>query len=253
MKTLEDDDLLYHSRHILLEEIGIEGQQRIGETSVLIVGIGGLGCPAAVYLALAGIGRLIVVDGDEVDLSNLQRQIVYRREDLDRSKAACAQRRLHDLNKGAVIDPVRERLVEGNARRIFEQADIVLDGSDNFETRHLVNRTCLELRRPLVSGAAIRFEAQASVFDFRQPGSPCYACLFPPDTKHEDEPCSRLGVFAPLTGMVGTLMAAEALKLSAQVPQGLQGRLLLIDSRKMFFRNINIPKDPGCHVCSGRK
>jgi len=249
---MDDDALLRYSRHILLDEIGVEGQGTLADACVALVGIGGLGSPAATYLAAAGVGRLKVIDDDDVDLTNLQRQTVFRPEDVGRPKADVAKRNLGLLNPDTDVVPVVERLGPANAPRLLADADVVLDGSDNFEARHASNQACLGLGKPLVSGAVVRFEAQASVFDFRREDTPCYSCLFPPDGEHEDEPCSRMGVFAPLAGMVGALMAGEALKIIALGESPLCGRLLLIDSKDLRVRNVAVPKDPSCPACSRR-
>jgi len=252
MSRLEDDALLRYSRHILLEEIGVEGQEALREAKVTLVGMGGLGCPAATYLAAAGVGRLTVIDDDDVDLTNMQRQIVFRPGDVGRPKAEVAKRSLGSLNPDIAVVPVVDRLGPTNAPTLLADADLVLDGSDNFAARHAINQACCSLGKPLVSGAVIRFEAQASVFDFRRDNSPCYSCLFPPEGDHEDEPCSRMGVFAPLAGMIGTLMAGEALKLLALGESPLCGRLLLIDSRDLRVRNVAVPRDASCPTCSRR-
>ncbi len=253
MPKIEDNDsLLRYSRHILLSEFGVEGQEKIREATALIVGGGGLGCPAAIYLATSGIGRLVVVDNDEIDLTNLQRQILYTTEDIGKGKAATVAQQIRRLNSDVNVVPVNQRLCSENAAKLFAETDLVIDGCDNFATRHLVNRTCLALKKPLVSGAAMRFEGQLAVFDPAMDESPCYSCLFPENTSYEDEPCSRMGVLAPLTGIMGSLMAAEALKAIVDGACKLAGTLVLVDAYKMEFKRIKIPKDPDCPACSRR-
>lgn len=247
---MEDDALLRHSRHILLERIGVEGQERIAAASVLVVGAGGLGNPAATYLATAGVGRLALIDDDEVDLTNLQRQTLFSTGDIGLPKVEAAAARLSALNPGASVSVLRDRLAEGNAGAVVADADVVLDCSDNFPTRHLVNRHCARLRKPLVSGAAVRMEGQFCVFDLRRDESPCYSCLFPEDADHNDVPCSRMGVLAPLTGMIGSMQAAEALKIIVGGGSDLAGTLILVDAATMEFRRVRVPKDRGCGVCA---
>lgn len=252
---MDDDQLLRYSRHILLPEIGVEGQQALLDARVLIVGAGGLGSPAAMYLAAGGVGTIAIADHDTVDLTNLQRQIMHSTEMIGAPKVESARATLHRLNPLTRIEPLQARL-EGRA--LDEQvaaADVVLDCSDNFATRHAINRACVAHRRPLVSGAAVRFDGQLSVFDLRQPHSGCYACLFP-EGEGQDEPCAVMGVFAPLTGIVGSLQAAEALKLAAAesgaIGESMHGRLLLLDALAMSFRTVRVPRDPLCPVCGQR-
>lgn len=252
---MNDDDLLRYSRHILLNEIGIEGQTRIRAAHALVIGAGGLGSPAAFYLASAGIGRLTLVDGDTVDLTNLQRQILHTQERVGQPKAESGRRTLAALNPQVEIVPVTQRLEGAALDARVAAASVVLDCSDNFATRHAVNRACVAHGVPLVSGAAIRFDGQLAVFDRRRPQSGCYACLFP-EGEGEDELCAVMGVFAPLTGIIGTLQAAEALKLvagnGASIGTSMDGRLLLLDALTMTFRSLTVPPDPGCQVCGGR-
>ncbi len=246
---MDDRQLQRYSRHILLEEIGIEGQQRIGAARLLVLGVGGLGSPAALYLASAGVGRLTLVDSDQVDLTNLQRQIVHSTERIGQAKTASARAALYALNPLVEVVEVGERVGPAELEPLVAAADIVLDCSDNFATRHALNRACVRQRRPLVSGAAVRFDGQLAVFDRRIGGAPCYACLFPPSADALDEPCAMLGVFAPLTGMVGCMQAAEALKLAAGIGAGLGGQLMLIDAMAMQWRTMKIERDPHCPVC----
>jgi molybdopterin/thiamine biosynthesis adenylyltransferase len=245
---MNDDELLRYSRHILLQEIGIEGQQRIRDSSALVVGAGGLGSPAALYLASAGIGRLTLVDGDAVDLTNLQRQILHTSDRIGVNKAVSGLVTLASLNPQVTLVPVGERVGEDELRRLAADADVVLDCTDNFATRHAINRACVASRRPLVSGAAVRFDGQLAVFDLRRPGSSCYACLFP-EGDAQDELCAVMGVFAPVTGIVGTMQAAEALKLVADVGSAMTDRLLLLEALAMEVRTVRFAADPDCAVC----
>ena len=246
---MNDEQLLRYSRHLLLTELGVEGQARLRAAQVLIVGAGGLGCPAALYLASGGIGRLTIADPDVVDLTNLQRQILYRSESVGALKTESARATLHAVNPEVEVVPIAARL-EGEAlEHAVAGADVVLDCSDNFATRHAVNRACVRHARPLVSGAAIRFDGQLAVFDPRQPGAPCYACLFPEDAEAEALRCAVMGVLAPLTGMIGALQATEAIKLLAGIGQSLAGRLLLVDALHGESRTVRIAKDPHCPVC----
>ena len=250
---MDDDQLLRYSRHILLPEIGVEGQQALLDARVLIVGAGGLGSPAAMYLAAGGVGTIAIADHDTVDLTNLQRQIMHSAEMIGAPKVESARATLHRLNPLTRIEPLQVRL-EGRA--LDEQvaaADVVLDCSDNFATRHAVNRACVHRRKPLVSGAAIRFDGQVSVFDLRRPESACYHCLFPEAEDLEEVRCAVMGVFAPIVGMIGTTQAAEALKLIMGCGASLDGRLLLLDGFSMEWRNVTFGRDPGCVVCGGSR
>lgn len=249
---MNDDELLRYSRHILLPEIGVEGQQEILTARVLVVGAGGLGSPAAMYLAAAGVGTLVLCDGDTVDLTNLQRQILHAADAVGRQKVDSGRETLARLNPAAVVEPVAVRLAGVALDAQVEQADVVLDCSDNFATRHAINRACVRFRKPLVSGAAIRFDGQVSVFDLRKPESACYHCLFPEGVELDEVRCAVMGVFAPLTGIIGATQAAEALKLLAGCGTSLDGRLLLLDSLDMEWRSIALARDPDCRICSGR-
>ena len=246
---MNDDQLLRYSRHILLPEIGIEGQERLLASHALVIGAGGLGSPVALYLASAGVGRITICDGDSVDLTNLQRQIVHRTESIGIAKVDSARATLHSINPHVKVNAICERLDEGRIAELTAAADVVLDGSDNFATRHAVNRACVRHAKPLVSGAAVRFDGQVAVFDMRRADAPCYACLFPEAGESEDVRCAVMGVFAPITGIIGTIQAAEALKLLAQTGEALTGRLLLVDALTMQLRTIKFSKDPGCPVC----
>ena len=245
---MHDQQLLRYSRQILLEQIDVDGQQRLLDSSVLIVGMGGLGSPAALYLAGAGVGRLILADDDHVDLSNLQRQIVHGIADLERPKTASAAETLSALNPDIEIQQLNQRLLGEQLHQAVAQVDLVLDCTDNFATRQALNSVCVALRRPLVSGAAIRLQGQVSVFDLRRQDSPCYQCLYG-DGDDVALSCSEAGVIGPLVGMVGSLQALQALQLLAGFGEPLVGRLLLIDALQTRFRELRIKRDPGCACC----
>ena len=227
----------------------MEGQERLRAAHALIIGAGGLGCPAALYLAASGVGRLTIADADKVDLTNLQRQILYRGESLGKQKVDAARAALNAVNPEVEVRPLQKRVQGKEFFDLVAGADIVLDCSDNFPTRHALNRACVEHARPLVSGAAIRFDAQITVFDLRKKNSPCYSCLFPEDGEVEEVQCSVMGVFAPLTGIVGAMQAMEAIKLIAGVGESLNGRLLTFDAKTAEWRSMRVGKDPGCAVC----
>jgi len=246
---MNDQQLLRYSRHILLNEIGIEGQQRLLDSSVLIIGLGGLGSPAALYLAASGVGKLTLCDHDTVDFSNLQRQIIHRTATVNQPKVVSARAALHDINPGVECIALDVRAEAAQLRELIGLADLVLDCSDNFATRYAVNRACLDLRKPLVSGAAIQFDGQISVFDFRRDDAACYNCLFPEDSVSAELRCATTGVFAPLTGIIGTMQAGEALKLLAGIERGLGGKLLAINALDMSVTRSKLGKDPACRVC----
>ncbi|GGP27261.1 HesA/MoeB/ThiF family protein [Silvimonas amylolytica] len=247
---LNDEQLLRYSRHILLDDIGVEGQARIASARVLIIGAGGLGAPAALYLAAAGVGTLTIADADTVDLTNLQRQIVHDQSRIGVNKAQSAAQTLTAINPEINIEALEERLAGERLHALVTVADVVLDCSDNFATRHAINRACVAARVPLVSGAAVSFDGQLTTFDTRDDTAPCYHCLFGEEGDASDSPCATFGVFAPLTGMIGTAQAAEALKLIAGIGTPLVGRLLLLDARKLAWREMRYRKDPACPVCS---
>jgi molybdopterin-synthase adenylyltransferase len=252
---MNDQQLLRYGRHILLNEIGIEGQQRLLDASVLIIGLGGLGSPAALYLAASGVGQLTLCDHDTVDLSNLQRQIIHRTSTVNQPKAASAQAALHDINPEVECIALNMRADAAQLLELAGEVDVVLDCSDNFATRYAVNRACLAQRKPLVSGAAIQFDGQVAVFDFRKADeskrtvSPCYNCLFPEDSLAAELRCATTGVFSPLTGIIGTLQAAEALKLIIGIERGLSGKLLTVNALDMNIMRSSLSRDPACRVC----
>jgi molybdopterin/thiamine biosynthesis adenylyltransferase len=249
---LNDAQLLRYSRHILLAELGIEGQEKLRAARALIVGAGGLGCPAALYLTAAGIGGIRLADADKVDPTNLQRQVLYRDASVGSLKVEAARAALREVNPEVVIDALAERIDGARAEALVYDVDVVLDCSDNFGTRHALNRACVRHAKPLVSGAAIRFDGQVSVFDLRRADAPCYACLFPEDGEAEEVQCATMGVFAPLTGLVGSLQAGEAIKLIAGAGEPLSGRLLMLDALGAGFRSVRVSRDAECAVCAER-
>jgi molybdopterin/thiamine biosynthesis adenylyltransferase len=249
---MDDGQLLRYSRHILLDEIGIEGQQRLLDARALVIGAGGLGSPVALYLGSAGVGRITIVDDDRVDLTNLQRQIAHNLSRVGQPKADSARMSIAAINPDVQVQAVVRRADAGTLDTLVAAADVVLDCSDNFKTRHAVNAACVRHRRPLVAGAAIRFDGQISVYDPRDPRSPCYACVFPPEATLEETLCATMGVFAPLVGIVGTMQAAEALKLLAGVGSSLAGRLQMLDARTMEWNEIRVARHAGCPVCGDR-
>jgi adenylyltransferase/sulfurtransferase len=247
---MNDDLLLRYSRHILLPELGLEAQEKFAAAHALIIGAGGLGTPAAQFLAAAGVGTITLCDPDAVDLTNLQRQILFATPDIGVPKVAAAKARLAAINPEVRIETIAARVGPAELIPLVQAADVVLDCSDNFATRHAVNRACVAARRPLVSGAAIRFDGQIAVFDPRDTGSPCYHCLFGEGEELEETRCAVMGVFAPLTGIVGATQAAEALKLIAGIGESLAGRLLLLDAHAMRWRELRVTRDPACPVCA---
>ena len=249
MFSMNDNQLLRYSRHILLDEIGIEGQQKLLAAHALVIGAGGLGSPVALYLASAGIGKITLIDNDTVDLTNLQRQILHGTGNIGAPKAESGKQSLARINPEVEIAALQERVAGQRLHQLVAAADVVLDCSDNFATRHAVNRACVEQHKPLVSGAAIRFDGQISVFDRRNEDSPCYACLFPPEQEFEEAQCSTMGVFAPLVGIIGAMQAAEALKLLVGIGESLAGRLLLLEARAMEWTSIKIARNAACSVC----
>lgn len=248
---MNDDQLLRYSRHILLDELGVEGQARLTQAHALVIGAGGLGSPVLLYLATAGVGRITVVDGDTVDLTNLQRQIAHATDRIGQPKVASAAQAMAALNPEVQVQTLAQRVDGAALDTLVAGADVVLDCSDNFATRHAVNAACVRHRRPLVSGAAIGFDGQVSVYDRRQADTPCYACLFPPDVTLEEARCATMGVFAPLVGIIGTVQAAEALKLLAGVGRSLAGRLQMLDARDMAWTEIRMQRHAHCPVCAG--
>ena len=248
---MDDSQLLRYSRHVLLDEIGIEGQQRLLASRALVIGAGGLGSPVALYLGSAGVGRITVVDDDVVDLTNLQRQIAHTVERIGQPKVDSVRAAVAAINPQVELVALRQRADAALLEREVAQADVVIDCCDNFATRQAVNRACVQHRRPLVSGAAIRFDAQISVYQSGEASAPCYACVFPPDVAPEETRCATMGVFAPLVGIVGSMQAAEALKILAGIGSRLSGRLLMLDGHSMAFSEIGLRRNPACPVCAG--
>lgn len=246
---MNDNQLLRYSRHILLPEIGYEGQDKLTKSHALIVGAGGLGSPVALYLAASGVGMLTICDFDVVDLTNLQRQIIHTTQSVGINKAVSAQQTLYEINPDVNIKTIQKKSTEQELTDLVAKADVVIDCSDNFATRYTLNRLCVQLQKPLVSGAALKFEGQITVYDMRSNTSPCYHCLFPDNGEDTDLRCATNGVFSPLVGMVGTVQAAEALKLLMGIGESLQGRLLLLDALSMEWRAIKLKKDAACVVC----
>lgn len=247
---MDDDQLLRYSRHILLDDFGIEAQQRFLTTTALVVGAGGLGAAALPYLAASGIGRIIIADHDHVDLTNLQRQIIHREASIGQNKAQSAKTALQAINSTIQFEIVTTRLDDASLPALVVRADIVLDCTDNFTTRHAINRACVALKKMLVSGAAIRMDGQVTSFDFRVAAQPCYACLFPEDANVEEERCAVMGVMAPLVGVIGTMQAVEALRMLAGLsPSDGHGRLQLFDARQFNWREVRYRRDTNCRVC----
>ncbi|HAI16260.1 MAG: molybdopterin-synthase adenylyltransferase MoeB [Gammaproteobacteria bacterium] len=247
---MKDEQLLRFSRQIMLPEMDVAGQQKLVDATVLIVGMGGLGCPAAMYLAAAGVGHLIIADDDTVELTNLQRQIAHEHRNLGESKVSSAQASLRGLNPDVCVTQIDKRLEGESLNQAVSGADVVVDASDNFATRFAINRSCLKNHKPLVSGAAIRMEGQVAVFDSGNPESPCYRCLYNENTE-DDANCSQNGVMAPLVGIIGSVQAMETIKVITGIGNNLTGRLLLLDATTMQWREMKLPCDPNCPACSG--
>jgi molybdopterin-synthase adenylyltransferase len=247
---MNDNQLLRYSRHILLQQIEYAGQEKLTKSHALIVGAGGLGSPAALYLAASGVGMLTICDFDVVDLSNLQRQIIHTTQSIGVNKAVSAQQTIAAINPEVRVHTVEQKSTEADMSQLVAAADVVLDCSDNFATRYALNRLCVAHQKPLVSGAALAFEGQVTVYDMRHADSPCYHCLFPDSGEVSDLRCATNGVFAPLVGMIGTTQAAEALKILMGIGESLQGRLLLLDALAMQWREIKLKKDANCPICA---
>jgi molybdopterin/thiamine biosynthesis adenylyltransferase len=249
---MTDDDLLRYSRHILLEEIGVDGQERLAAGHALVIGAGGLGSPVALYLGTAGVGHITLVDADTVDVTNLQRQIAHAMDRVGQPKVVSARAAIAGLNPHVQVEAVQARADAALLDTLVARADVVVDCCDNFATRQAVNAVCVRHGKPLVSGAAIRFDGQLAVFDVRDPASPCYACVFPPDAAPEETRCATMGVFAPLVGIIGAMQAAEALKLLCGAGTPATGALLMLDARTMDWTRLGTPRHAGCPVCATR-
>lgn len=249
---MNDDQLLRYSRHILLPQVDIDGQQALLDGHVMIVGLGGLGAPVSMYLAAAGVGHLTLVDDDEVELSNLQRQVVHGQQDIGRRKVNSAADRLHELNPDVRLTLVDQRLDKAALLENTRDVDVLVDCSDNFATRFLLNEVSKQQRLPLVSGAAIRFEGQVTVYDPRQPDMPCYRCLYE-DKGELEQTCSESGILAPILSIIGGVQAVEAVKLLMNIGDSLAGRLLILDALSMSWREIKMKQDPDCPVCTNSR
>jgi molybdopterin-synthase adenylyltransferase len=251
---MNDNQLLRYSRHILLPQVGFEGQEMLTQSHALIVGAGGLGSPVALYLAASGVGGITICDFDVVDLTNLQRQIIHTTQSVGINKAVSAQQTLYEINPEVTVQTIQKKSSEDEFSTLISHTDVVIDCSDNFATRYLLNKLCVQLKKPLVSGAAIGFEGQITVYDMRNDLSPCYHCLYPDDSETTEENnemrCASHGVFSPLVGMIGTTQAAEALKLLMGIGESLQGRLLLLDALNMEWRTIKLNRDSACPICA---
>lgn len=247
---MNDQQLLRYSRHILLPQIDIKGQEALIRSRALIIGAGGLGSPLAMYLAASGIGKIIICDNDKVDLTNLQRQIIHSSASIGMPKTSSAQKMLSEINPEVDVVALQAYVAEDQLRELTAEVDIVMDASDNFATRHQINKACVLNKKPLVSGAVVRFEGQVTVFDLRHHNSPCYHCLFPAQASDDENMhCATLGVFSPLAGIIGCLQAAEAIKILLGIGDTLNGRLLLLDSLTTKWRTIKLKKDLDCTVC----
>jgi len=248
---MNDNQLLRYSRHILLPQVEYAGQEKLTNSHALIVGAGGLGSPVALYLAASGVGTLTICDFDEVDLTNLQRQIIHTTQSVGMNKAMSAQQTIDAINPEIKVKTIEKKSTHAEMETLISLADVVIDCSDNFATRYALNRLCFKQKKPLVSGAAVRFEGQITVFDFRNEASPCYQCLFPDTGDDQALRCADNGVFSPLVGMIGTAQAAEALKCLMGIGETLQGRLMLLDALTAEWRTIKLSRDPACKVCGG--
>jgi molybdopterin-synthase adenylyltransferase len=248
---MTDDQLLRYSRHILLNEVGVEGQEKLLASHALVIGAGGLGSPVALYLGTAGVGRITIVDNDVVDMTNLQRQIAHKLSRVGINKAQSASQSIAAINPEVHVTCIEQRADAALLSSLVAQADVVIDCCDNFTTRHAINAACVQHKKPLVSGAAIRFDGQVTVYDSRDGQSPCYACVFPPESTFEETRCATMGVFAPLVGIIGSIQAAEALKLLSGAGKPLTGRLQMLDGRSMEWNELRLPRNPACVVCGG--
>ena len=250
---MDDTQLLRYSRHILLNELGFDGQEKLLGSHALVIGAGGLGSPVALYLGSAGVGRITVVDHDEVDATNLQRQIAHTLDRVGQFKAESVRTAIAQINPDVTVHAVTQRADQALLNKLVPLADVVIDCCDNFETRQAVNLACVTHRKPLVSGAAIRMDGQVSVFDSTQADAPCYACIFPPEQLPEETRCATMGVFAPLVGIIGTVQAAEALKILSGMGSHMAGRLLMLDGRELAWTDIRMQRNPDCPVCASAR
>ena len=247
---MRDDQLLRYSRHILLNEWGVEGQQQVSQSHALIVGAGGLGSPAALYLASAGVGHISLIDHDHVDVTNLQRQIAHSQARVGQLKVASLQAAMQAINPEVRVTCYSQKADAALLALCMSSVDVVLDCTDNFETRQLINRACVQFAKPLVSGSALRFDGQMAVYDTRQADAPCYACVFPPTQSFEEERCATMGVLAPLVGVIGSMQATEALKLLSGMGSSLQGKLMMFNAQHMEWQTMSTARNLKCSVCS---
>jgi len=247
---MRDDQLLRYSRHILLNEWGVEGQERVSQSHALIVGAGGLGSPAALYLASAGVGHISLIDHDHVDVTNLQRQIAHSQARVGQAKVASLQAAIEGINPDVRVSCYSQKADVALLASCLPTVNVVLDCTDNFETRQLINQACVQHAKPLVSGSALRFDAQVAVYDIRQADAPCYACVFPPTHSFEETRCATMGVLAPLVGVIGSLQATEALKLLSGIGSSLQGKLMLFNAQHMEWHTLSTARNLQCTVCS---
>jgi molybdopterin/thiamine biosynthesis adenylyltransferase len=250
---MDDAQLLRYSRHILLNELGIDGQEKLLASHALVIGAGGLGSPVSLYLGSAGVGHITVVDHDQVDATNLQRQIAHTLDRVGQDKADSVRTAIAQINPDVRVTPITQRADAALLNTLVAQADVVIDCCDNFETRHAVNRACVQHGKPLVSGAAIRMDGQVSVFDSTQSDAPCYACIFPPEQAPEETRCATMGVFAPLVGIIGSVQAAEALKILSGMGSHMAGRLLMLDGRDLSWTDIRMGRNEQCPVCAAHR
>ena len=249
---MNDQALLRYSRQIILPEIGIEGQQALLDSTLLLIGMGGLGSPTAMYLAASGVGNLIIVDFDKVEISNLQRQIIHHTQDIGKAKVDSAREKMLAINPDINVEVINQKLDETALGELVRRVDIVLDGTDNFTTRFEINKACVTHKKPLVSAAVIRFEGQLSVFKGYKADQPCYQCLYSKEG-HSDENCTDNGILAPVAGVMGTMQALQAIKTILNLGEQLTGKLMIVDALDLTFRTIGINKDDSCPVCSNKQ
>ena len=250
---MNDEQLLRYSRHLLLEDIDVEGQEKLLQAHAVIVGAGGLGSAAAPYLAAAGVGKITLVDHDVVELTNLQRQIMHCESMVGKSKVHSGKQFLGQLNSSIQVDIVQEKITNDLLAKLLPSVNVVLDCTDNFKTRQLINSACVHHQTPLVSGSALRFDGQVAVFDPRVPSSPCYACIFSPEEEFEEVSCSSMGIFSPLVGIIGAIQAAQALQVMIGFGESLLGRMLLWNARTTQIDQIKIARNPDCPVCASKR
>lgn len=249
---MNDSQLLRYSRHILMKEIDVQGQERLLNSHVLIIGVGGLGSPVATYLAASGVGTLTICDFDEVELSNLQRQPIHNESRIGINKALSAREDLNRINPDCRVIPVTSKVDAATIEALIQEADVVVDGCDNFKTRHLINRAAYKMKTPLVSGAAIHLTGQLAVYRYESPTAACYACLVPEEVDAPEQRCATMGVLSPVTGTIGTLQATEAIKLLVQGRSQLEGTLLLYDAMSVEWHRVPLIKNPQCAVCASK-